>query len=174
MKKLVFLLLAFNLILACGYRFSLQELQKEQTGIKRLGINTIYIYPFVNKTHRRGIENLLQNALVYEFSTGEGPKLVKKEKAEAFLQGEILNYQETSIAYTHQEYALSGKISLAIKVVLTDKNGQILWENPYLFDQESFTFGQTPSQTEDNKKQAVRRILQRMAERIYEVLRVQH
>jgi hypothetical protein len=174
MKKIVFLILTCGLIFACGYRFSLQEVEGKRAGIKRLDINTVYIYSFVNKTQRRGIENLLQNALVYEFSTGEGPKLVKKDEAEAFLQGEILNYQETSVAYTRQEYAVSGKVSLAVRVVLMDKNGQIFWENPHLFDQESFAFGQTPSQTEDNKKQAIRRILQRMAERIYEVLRVQH
>ncbi len=173
LRKKIFLIFLLTLFFTCGcgYKFSLEDVRPSSKGVS-VRIRTVFIAPFVNKTQFRGLENLLQNALVYEFTTGQGLKVVPKEQAEAVLTGELLDYQETSTGYTRQEYATTGRVSLAIKTELKDPNGNIIWQNPYLYDQENFQFGGSPSQTEDNKKEAIRRILERIAQRIYENLRV--
>lgn len=170
MIKYILPILIICLFSGCGYHFTLQETYK---GRERLSIQKIYIVPFINKTPRRGLENLFVNALVYKFSTGQGVKVTDRKSAEAFLSGEILSYETTGVAYTQGKYTATGRVTIVLRVKLEDKNGTLLWENPQLSDQEDFQITNNAAQTEDNRNTAIRRILQRMAEQIYEELTCQ-
>ncbi|MCD6319855.1 MAG: hypothetical protein J7M03_04160 [Candidatus Desulfofervidaceae bacterium] len=174
MMKRVVLIVTMCLLLGCGYRFTLQETRKGPERLKTSAISRsiqkIYIAPFINRTPKRGLENLLVNALVYKFNTGQGVEVVSKQEAEAFLSGEILSYETTGVAYTQGKYTATGRVVIVLKARVEDKNGILLWENPQLSDQEDFQIGSNAAQTEDNRNTAIRRILQRIAEQVYEEL----
>ncbi len=165
-KIFIFLFLLF--FWGCSYHFSLDKIKKEPRAIK---ITKIYIEPFINRTPERKLENLLINKLVYECNTGE-IEVVRKERAEAFLTGEFTAYEATGIAFTKGEYTATGRVRIAVKVRLTDKKKNRLWEERELSDQEEFQITTNPSQTQDNREKAISRIMQRIAEQIYEELTV--
>jgi len=166
-KITIFLVLLF--LLGCGYHFSLNEVKKEPQGVK---VRKIHIDPFINRTPQRKLENFLINELVYEFNTGDELEIVERERAEAILTGEFIAYEATGIAYTRGEYTATGRVRIAIKAKLIDRNQNIVWEKVELSDQEEFQVTTNPSQTRDNREKAVHRIIKRLAERIYEELRV--
>jgi len=166
-KITIFLVLLF--LLGCGYHFSLNEVKKEPKGLK---VRKIHIDPFINRTPQRKLENFLINELVYEFNTGDELEIVERERAEAILTGEFIAYEATGIAYTRGEYTATGRVRIAIKAKLIDRNQNIVWEKVELSDQEEFQVTTNPSQTRDNREKAVQRIIERLAERIYEELRV--
>jgi len=166
-KIIVFVVLFF--LLGCGYHFSLNEVKKEPKGVK---VRKIHIDPFINRTPQRKLENFLINELVYEFNTGDELEIVERERAEAILTGEFIAYEATGIAYTRGEYTATGRVRIAIKAKLIDRNQNIVWEKVELSDQEEFQVTTNPSQTRDNREKAVHRIIKRLAERIYEELRV--
>ena len=166
-KITIFLVLLF--LLGCGYHFSLNEVKKEPQGVK---VRKIHIDPFINRTPQRKLENFLINELVYEFNTGDELEIVERERAEAILTGEFIAYEATGIAYTRGEYTATGRVRIAIKAKLIDRNQNIVWEKVELSDQEEFQVTTNPSQTRDNREKAVQRIIERLAERIYEELRV--
>ena len=166
-KIIIFLVLLF--LLGCNYHFSLNEVKKEP---KELKARKIHIDPFINRTPERKLENFLINELVYEFNTGDELEIVERKRAEAILSGEFIAYEATGIAYTRGEYTATGRVRIAIKAKLTDRNQNILWEKVELSDQEEFQVTTNPSQTKDNREKAIHRIIERLAERIYEGLRV--
>ena len=166
-KITIFLVLLF--LLGCGYHFSLNEVKKEPQGVK---VRKIHIDPFINRTPQRKLENFLINELVYEFNTGDELEIVERERAEAILTGEFIAYEATGIAYTRGEYTATGRVRIAIKAKLIDRNQNIVWGKVELSDQEEFQVTTNPSQTRDNREKAVHRIIKRLAERIYEELRV--
>jgi len=156
-------------LLGCNYHFSLNEVKKEP---KEVRARKIHIDPFINRTPQRKLENFLINELVYEFNTGDELEIVERKRAEAILSGEFIAYEATGIAYTRGEYTATGRVRIAIKAKLTDRNQNILWEKVELSDQEEFQVTTNPSQTKDNREKAIHRIIERLAERIYEGLRV--
>ncbi len=166
-KITIFLVLLF--LLGCGYHFSLNEVKKGPKGVK---VRKIHIDPFINRTPQRKLENFLINELVYEFNTGDELEIVERERAEAILTGEFIAYEATGIAYTRGEYTATGRVRIAIKAKLIDRNQNIVWGKVELSDQEEFQVTTNPSQTRDNREKAVQRIIERLAERIYEELRV--
>jgi len=166
-KITIFLVLLF--LLGCGYHFSLNEVKKEPQGVK---VRKIHIDPFINRTPQRKLENFLINELVYEFNTGDELEIVERERAEAILTGEFIAYEATGIAYTRGEYTATGRVRIAIKAKLIDRKQNIVWGKVELSDQEEFQVTTNPSQTRDNREKAVQRIIERLAERIYEELRV--
>jgi len=173
--KHIFIIFFIFSFLSCGYHFTLQETLRDRKQVKTLNlkaldIEKVCIMPFINRTPQRGLENLLTNALVYKFNTGQGVEVTDKARADAFLSGEIITYETMGVAYTQTKYTATGRVTVGIKVRLEDKKGILIWENPYLSDQEEFQIGSNAAQTEDNRNIAIRRILQRMAERIYEEL----
>jgi len=167
MKRFLLFILLF--IISCGYHFSLTDARRGKMPSKPLGIENIYIQLFKNHTSERGLETLFLNALVYEFNTRKGFKLVDKQQAHAFLSGELTGYKITGIAYTKGEYTATGRVSLTIKAILRNKEGKVLWQKT-LYEQEEYHVANSPSETRDNRQNALERILKRLAERIYEGL----
>ena len=170
MIKYIFIFLIPFYFIACGYHFSLIEARRAKAISEvSLGVEKIYIQLFQNHTPKRGLENNFLNALVYEFNTGKGLQIVKKTEAEAFLLGELTGYRAIGIAYTKGEHTATGRISLTVKAILKDREGKILWQKT-ISDQEEYQVTNNPSETKGNREIALQRILDRLAERIYEGL----
>lgn len=153
-------LLTLITILGCGYHF------KCGSHLKSLNINNIYIELFRNNTEVPGLEHTLTNALVYEFNTDKETSVTGKEQAQGVLTGEIISYEVYTVAYRRGDYTAAGRIVLRVRAELRRK-GNVVWKNE-LTDQEEYIVSNDLIQTEKHRDEALRRIIQRMAERIHD------
>src|SRR5262249_3658667 len=80
-------------IAGCGYSFR---------GNLPEHIQTVAVPVFANKTGEPRIESLLTNGVVEAFSTNGRLRVVKREDADAVLEGEGIGYSVQSISYDSQ------------------------------------------------------------------------
>ena len=95
---------------------------------------------FVNQTQTYRIEQRLTAAVVQEFTTRTHYHVVNQasEGADATLRGTVLSTYTVPLAYDSQTgRAASVLVTVSMKVVLTDRQGKVLFENPaYLFREQ--------------------------------------
>ncbi len=161
MKKNLISLLILIIILGCGYHF------KGGGYLKSSDISNIYIKLFENNTEVRGLENTLTNALVYEYNVDKETSVTGEKEAQAILAGEIISYEVYTVAYGRGDYTAAGRIVLKIRAKLKRKGADVVWKNE-LTDQEEYMVSNDLTQTEKYRNEALRRIIQRMAERIHD------
>ena len=103
-------------------------------------VRTIAVPAFINQTQTYKIEQRLTAAVVQEMVTRTNYHIVNKssEAADATLQGTVLSTYTTPLTYDSQTgRAASVLVIINMKVVLKDKSGQILFQNPsYLFREQ--------------------------------------
>lgn len=99
--------LSFNLT-ACAYHWGYK--QKGLPG----GYTEVAVPMFKNKTDLVGIEAKFTNLLIYEFSRSKVSKMVSKQSAPVYVQGEIV-----SLEFAHDAQLDGAKDSLPPNTVLT-------------------------------------------------------
>ncbi len=161
MKKNLLSLLILITILGCGYHF------KEEGHLKSLDISNIYIKLFINNTQERGLENTLANAIIYEFNMDKETSVTGEKEAQAVLTGKIISYEVYTVAYGRGDYTAAGRIALRVWAELKKGGADVVWKNE-LTDQEEYIVSNDLIQTEKYRDEALRRIVQRVAERIHD------
>ena len=128
-------LLPFLLLLAtgCGYHTAGHSVQLPDN------VKTIAIPVFVNETNTYRIEQMLTASVVREFTTRTHYHLINdaSEAADATLRGTVLSTSSSPLTYdTATGRAASVLVVVSIKVMLSDRQGKVLYQNPaYLFRQ---------------------------------------
>lgn len=158
-----FILCATLIVLAtgsCGYRFA---------GGGRLpeGIRTLSVGVFENQTNETGLEHLISNEVIHQFTRFGTVRLTDRDGAEAFLAGRIQSAGISTIAHKTPNVAAERRIRVVVIPTLTAPNGRILWSGGAIADDETFFVGGNRVQTEQNKKSALATLSKRIAERIY-------
>ena len=96
-------------------------------------VHTIAVPDFVNNSHSYRLDQVLTEAVVREFTTRTHYHIENDPRrgADALLQGTILSTIATPATYDSQTgRASSVMVTVAMKVVLTDSHGKILYQNP--------------------------------------------
>ncbi len=75
---------------ACGYSFR---------GTLPSHIHTVAVPIFLNRTQEPGVDSIITKAVVQEFSTNGRLRVVRPAEADAILDGEIMSYSVSPIAY---------------------------------------------------------------------------
>ncbi|MEE9614525.1 MAG: LptE family protein [Thermodesulfobacteriota bacterium] len=108
-----------------GYRMASTTMPGEVT--------SVYVPFFKNSTQRPGVETVLTNAVIDEFTTTVD--IVDKGRAEAVLEGTVMFYELKPVSYSTRdvvrEYRLT--ITLAMKLVRAS-DGEVLWEDDEITD----------------------------------------
>ncbi len=145
---------------ACGYRFS-------GGGELPGNIHKVYISIFENKSGETGIEMLLSNYLVNQFTRFKTVKIVKRDEAEAILTGTIKGTHIRAIAHETPNQPAEESITLYIDVEMTSPDGRLLWSANDIAATDTYDVAPEKIRTEQNKRSAIAILSERAAERIY-------
>jgi outer membrane lipopolysaccharide assembly protein LptE/RlpB len=133
-SRLVALALLLFSVTGCGYHTAghVNTLPEQ--------VHTIAIPSFINQSQTYKVEQTLTAAVVREFVTRTRYHIVHEAgpDADATLRGTVVSTAATPATYDSQTgRASSVMITVNMKVVLTDRRGKVLYENPsYLFREQ--------------------------------------
>ncbi len=145
---------------ACGYRFA-------GSGNLPQGIQTIAIEIFENRTPETGLENIITNDLIYEF-TRKGRSVQKNSKeADAILTGVIESERITTISRQAQQSALARRVEITVNLKLTGSDGGVKWSASGVSGFEEYDVSTDKQAAEVNKRQAIGTLSKKLAEKIH-------
>ncbi|HEY3064398.1 MAG TPA: LptE family protein [Methylomirabilota bacterium] len=120
-------------------------------------IQTVAVPIFVNKTSEPGVENFLTSAVVEAFSTNGRLRVVRPDRADAILDGEVVGYEVQSIAFDPnanvRQYRLLVTLNLKMRDVRQDK---ILVDHRGLQERADFRVLGAVAQTISREESALR------------------
>jgi outer membrane lipopolysaccharide assembly protein LptE/RlpB len=147
---------------ACGYRFAGQ-------GAYPKGVETIFIEVFENRTGKTGIERVVTNQLVFEFTRQREKSLVgAAENADAVLKGVIRTIRTQTISRIGTEVASQREVIMTVDLGLVEQDGgETIWAAKGIIDRQAYDVAETKLETERNESIALARLSERMSERIF-------
>jgi outer membrane lipopolysaccharide assembly protein LptE/RlpB len=160
MKLPVCGLLLVLLITGCGYHTAGHITQLPDS------VKTISIPTFRNETSTYRIEQMLTSSVVREFTTRTHYRIQHdaNEPADATLRGTVLSTSTSPLAYdTPSGRAASVMVVVSMKVVLTDHDGKILYQNPAYLFREQYEVSQDLTSFFEEDSPAFRRLSQDFA-----------
>lgn len=105
----------------CGYRFGV---------LRHEGVESIHvpIFKYHGLEQRRGIELELTQAVTDEFISRSGLVLTTLEKADAVLEGEIVQFREWVITEDRENNVLESSVAVTLNLRLRRQDGEVLVE----------------------------------------------
>jgi outer membrane lipopolysaccharide assembly protein LptE/RlpB len=163
-KQIVGLIVTVCIITtACGYRFT-------RAGNFPSGVERIFIQIFENRTSEIGVENDIANELADQFtSRGNSTALVSSAKnADAVLTGVIASIQITTTSRVTETIASARRVILTVDSKLTTSDDRTIWSAQRVAATDSYTVvPDSKEATEDNKRLALARVANQLAEILY-------
>jgi outer membrane lipopolysaccharide assembly protein LptE/RlpB len=162
MVRSLFVLLLFFLLLnsGCGYHTAGHVVQLPEN------VKTIAIPAFKNETLTYRIEQMLTSSVVREFTTRTHYRILNDtaEDADATLRGTVLSTTASPLTYnTATGQAASVLVVVSMKVMLTDRNGRVLYQNPAYLFREQYEVSQDLTSFFEEDSPAFRRLSQDFA-----------
>jgi len=152
-KKSYILLILLTILASCSYSVRYNALPH---------LKTVRIEPFDNQTEQTGLENDVFEQLVAAFAADNRLRVVY-EKGDAFLQGEILSYEEKQIA--EEEI----RLTVSFSVTFWETPDKLIWKT-----EKSAFYANFPATEQDlaaermaNRDEAVDKIIADLSEKIF-------
>ena len=135
-------------VAGCGYSFR---------GTLPEHIQTVAVPVFDNKTGEPKLGSLLTNGVVEAFSTNGRLRVVRREDADAVLEGEVIGYSVVPISYDSQANVRQYRLTVTMNLKLLDmKKSAVLFEEHGLSEKADFNVQSAVSQTIAVEETAVR------------------
>ena len=120
-------------------------------------INTVAVPIFRNRTPEPAIESLITRAVVEAFTTNGRLKVVGSEKADAILDGEIVGYNVTSIAFDRDANVRLYRLLVTVNLRMRDvRRNTVLFQQNDIREQADFRVQNAVSQTISREETALR------------------
>jgi len=173
MKRGGFIILLSLLLTGCGYHF---RADGEPVGIQ---LESLAIPLFTSTSSEIGFEADFTKVIRQEFISHGRVPLVPEEKAQAVLIGKIQDIRADPLAYRSQDFTVGGysstyevtksrKLRVRLEVQLVDRRqGKVIWREPAMEEQVSYFVSADPLEMRYSERQALERIADRLAKRIY-------
>lgn len=131
------------------------------------GIQSVAISIFGNRTPQTGIESEVTRALVEKFTSSRRISIRPQSSADALLIGTVKSFVTTSVAVTTGTQVTTGyRAALTVEVMLQGSgDGKVLWKEE-ITEWRNYPVVADLSATENYKREAIRLISERLAERI--------
>ena len=157
---LVFLLLI--LVSNCGYRFT-------GSGDFPEGTQKIFIPIFENRTSESGLERLITNDVIYEFTRNRKDILAGSvDHAEAVLYGIIHSIGIETISRTDPNTSTERSVRLSVDMKLVVPEGRVIWQVKGINSNEAYNvLPDNKYKTVQNRREAIAKLSQRLAEKVY-------
>ena len=144
----------------CGYHTAGHAVQLPEA------VKTIAIPSFKNETLTYRIEQMLTASVVREFTTRTHYRILNEnsEDADATLRGTVLSTVASPLTYdTATGRAASVLVVVSMKVVLADRDGKVLYQNPAYLFREQYEVSQDLQSFFEEDSPAFRRLSQDFA-----------
>jgi outer membrane lipopolysaccharide assembly protein LptE/RlpB len=150
------------LMVACGYRIAGREKLPDE-------IATVGVSVLNNRTGLSGLEAVVSNALVDEFTRRRPSLVVDAQRADAVLTGSIESLTTSTVARRDTLTALERRMVITVSLVLRNKKGEILWRQR-ISANEIYLVYDGQSETEMSLRVAAAAVARRLGEYAYERL----
>ena len=146
----------------CGYRFA------GQGGFPQ-GVEKIFIEVFENRTNKTGIERIVTNQVVFEFTRQRQKSLANSaENADATLKGVIRTIRTQTIARVGTEVASEREVVMTVDLRLIKDGGEVVWAVKGITDRQAYNVDENSKlATDQNENLAIAILSERMSERIF-------
>ena len=153
--------LALCLAVACGYHMAGSG--KLPGGIQKIAVNVLD-----NRSGETGVETTMTNAVVIELNRRRKGIVVDMAQAEGILSGTIESLSSDTVSHKGSHTSLERRVYVTVSLKLTDPKGKVLWKANQLQAEQAYPVveGDKPA-TENNRRQAIAALAQRLAENIY-------
>jgi hypothetical protein len=127
-------------------------------------LHTLAVPAFVNHTQTYKIEQMLTAAVIQEFSTRTSYHVVTTASADATLRGTVLSTATTPLTYDSRTgRSASVLVIVSMNVVLTDRQGRVLYRNPSYTFREQYQVSQELSSFFEEDSPAFQRLSREFA-----------
>lgn len=160
MKRFAIGLVLLSMNVGCGYHTAGHSVQLPEN------VKTIAIPAFKNETLTYRIEQRLTASVVREFTTRTRSRIISEagDDADATLRGTVLSTTASPLTYdTSSGRAASILVVVSMRVVLTDRGGRVLYQNPAYLFREQYEVSQDLSSFFEEDSPAFRRLSQDFA-----------
>jgi Lipopolysaccharide-assembly len=145
---------------ACGYRFA------QQDGLPG-GTHRLFVSVFQNLTQETGVENIVTAALLSELTLRKTDELVGNlDNSDVVLSGVVEEVTIGTIASKKKDTASERRVTVTINVKLTKQEGGVVWPAKRFSDNQGYQVDDNPERTDQNRRDAIRLLSQRIAEKV--------
>ena len=130
-------------------------------------VQHITIEIFDNRTGETGIETIITNDVINEFSRTRIVEVTGGENADAVLSGVIRSAGTRAISHRSAYTTAEKEITIILDLTLATPEGKVLWTAKGIEESENYAVGSEKIRTEQNKKSAVASLSGRLAQRIF-------
>ncbi len=161
-KIIGLIILCIVVVSACGYRFAGQGQFPE-------GVEQIFIEVFENRTSKTGIERVVTNQVVFEFTRQREQSLASStENADAVLKGVIRTIRTKTISRVGTEVANEREVVMTVDLRLIKQDGgEVIWAAKGITDRQAYDVSESKLDTDRNESLALAILSERMSERIF-------
>ena len=158
-KFIAIILFIGVLCCACGYRFA------EEGGFPG-DTERLFVKVLENKTQETGVESILTAALLNELTLRKTDELASGiDDADVILNGTVSLVTIRTISERQPDVADERRVTVSVDLELTKKDGSIVWTAKGLSDFEEYIVDRDPEQTDANRRNAIKVLSKRIAER---------
>lgn len=144
---------------ACGYRFA------EERGFPG-DTRRLFVQVLENKTQETGVENIVTAALLSELTLRKTDELASgMDDADVVLSGVVNLVTIQTISVSKPDVADERRVTVTVDLKLTQKDGRIVWSAGGLSDFEAYLVTADKQLTDANRRNAIRVLSKRIAER---------
>ena len=129
----------------------------------------IFIEVIENRTSKIGVERIVTNQMIFEFSGRRENSLVSKlDEADAILKGSINSIRTQTISRVDTEVANEREVTMKLDLKLIKKDGgAVIWVANGLSDREAYDVVNSKIETDRNEELAIGRLSERLSERVF-------
>jgi hypothetical protein len=159
-KCSVIIILIAVLFCACGYRFA------GEGGL--LGdSDLLFVKVLENRTQETGVENIVTAALLSELTLRKTDGLASGiDDADVVLSGDVEEVAIRTISTRSQDTAGERRVTVTIDLKLIKQDGSVVWAADGLVDDEGYLVDAVEERTDQNRRDAIRVLSQRIAEKV--------
>ena len=158
-KPIVIIILIIVLCGACGYRFA------EEGGFPG-DTERLFVKVLENQTQETGVENIVTAALLSELTLRKTDELASGiDDADVVLSGVVNLVTISTISVSKPDVADERRVNVTVDLKLTQKDGSIVWTAKGLSDFEAYLVDADTERTDANRRNAIRVLSKRIAER---------
>lgn len=123
------------------------------------GIKTVHIPTLENRTQEPGIEDFLTQALTQAVVTSGRVRIARSaEEADATLEGAIVEYNLSSLAFDRSANVTQYRLRVALALTFKDlRRNEVLWKQDRIEERADFQVSGQVTQTLAREEDAVRR-----------------
>ncbi len=130
-------------------------------------IKSLSIKMLENRTSETGAENIFTNDLIYEITSFGKVVLTKEDSADGILTGVIKSMRIDAISHLDSYSSLERRVIVTLCLKLTDPTGRVIWSAKDLSANEDYIVSSDKQTTERNRREAVKTLSKRLAEKVY-------